>query len=556
MPRKYDKKQLPTNSKPTQEFRPLNDEQANAYDAYKENEIIFLTGAAGTGKAEPLDAIVYTPTGPRTMGSIECGDLVCTPDGNFAKVVKTFPQGKKDIFKITFADGDSVECCKEHLWSINDNQGYRWENKIVDTSYIIHHLKSPNGRRKLSVKTPEYAYFESSNLSINPYLLGLLMGDGCFVGGYVGFTSADNEIINSIKLSEDVNPKKNSKIDYVIRKLKSKIKEIGLWGCRSWEKWIPRDYIYTSFENRIALIQGLMDTDGSVDKRTGMPVFYTTSKQLSLDFKELIQSIGGICVIKTKQTSFTYKVIKKEGRISYVCSIRYNKSTELFKLSRKKKIAKDRTRYKTKRIIENVEFVGQKEAKCILIDHPDHLYLTNNFIVTHNTHLAVAFAVQDIIKRERHKIVMSRPIIEAGENLGFLPGDIDEKVYPYMIPLYDCLDKICGEGDSALRKRINESYELAPLAYLRGRTFTGCVCILDEAQNCTKSQLKLFLTRLGHYSKMIISGDLTQSDLQKQQSGLAEVIEKCKGIQGITHIHFTEEAIVRHRLVIEIVKRI
>jgi phosphate starvation-inducible PhoH-like protein len=175
---------------------------------------------------------------------------------------------------------------------------------------------------------------------------------------------------------------------------------------------------------------------------------------------------------------------------------------------------------------------------------------------TGKTHLAVAFAVHDIIKRERHKIVMSRPIIEAGENLGFLPGDIDEKVYPYMLPLYDCLDKICGEGDSSLRKRINESYELAPLAYLRGRTFTGCVCILDEAQNCTKSQLKLFLTRLGHYSKMIISGDLTQSDLQRQQSGLAEVIEKCKDIQGITHIHFTEEAIVRHRLVIEIVKRI
>jgi phosphate starvation-inducible PhoH-like protein len=206
----------------------------------------------------------------------------------------------------------------------------------------------------------------------------------------------------------------------------------------------------------------------------------------------------------------------------------------------------------------NQEFkpLNDEQAKAYDAYKENEIIFLTGAAGTGKTHLAVSFAIQDILKRERHKIVMSRPIIEAGENLGFLPGDIDEKVYPYMLPLYDCLDKICGDGDSPLRKRINESYELAPLAYLRGRTFTGCVCILDEAQNCTKAQLKLFLTRLGHYSKMIVSGDLTQTDLSKQQSGLAEVIEKCKGVQGITHVHFTEDAIVRHRLVVEIVKRI
>lgn len=151
---------------------------------------------------------------------------------------------------------------------------------------------------------------------------------------------------------------------------------------------------------------------------------------------------------------------------------------------------------------------------------------------TGKSHLAVAFAVHDIIKKERSRIILSRPVVEAGENLGFLPGDVDEKVYPYMLPLYDCLDKICGR-DSEARKKIDEAYELAPLAFLRGRTFDGCVCILDEAQNCTRAQLKLFLTRLGKYSKMIITGDPTQSDLPGGSSGLMEVIQKCKGIKGV-----------------------
>ncbi len=174
---------------------------------------------------------------------------------------------------------------------------------------------------------------------------------------------------------------------------------------------------------------------------------------------------------------------------------------------------------------------------------------------TGKTHLAVGFAIQDILRKERHRIILSRPVVEAGENLGFLPGDVDEKVYPYMLPLYDCLDKICGR-DSESRKRIDDSYELAPLAFLRGRTFDGCVCILDEAQNCTLGQLKLFMTRLGKFSKMIITGDPSQTDLPRGQSGLLEVISKVKDLDGIGYVNFSEEAIVRHPLVAEIVKRI
>lgn len=171
------------------------------------------------------------------------------------------------------------------------------------------------------------------------------------------------------------------------------------------------------------------------------------------------------------------------------------------------------------------------------------------------SHVAVAFAIHDIMRKERNRIILSRPVVEAGESLGFLPGDLDEKVYPYMIPLYDCLDKICGR-ESETRKKVDNCYEVAPLAFLRGRTFSGSVCILDEAQNCTKGQLKLFLTRLGKFSKMIITGDTTQTDLPYGQSGLTEVVEKIKNIKGVGVITFTENAIVRHPLVAQIVNRI
>ena len=174
---------------------------------------------------------------------------------------------------------------------------------------------------------------------------------------------------------------------------------------------------------------------------------------------------------------------------------------------------------------------------------------------TGKTFLALALAIQDILAKTRNKIVISRPIVEAGENLGFLPGDLNEKILPYMLPLYDCLEQICGK-DTPNRRYVEERYELAPLAYMRGRTFSGSVCILDEAQNCSASQLKLFLTRLGKFSKMIITGDPSQDDLNNGQSGFLEVINKLKGIRGVGVHYFTEEAIMRHPLIAQIVKRI
>lgn len=173
---------------------------------------------------------------------------------------------------------------------------------------------------------------------------------------------------------------------------------------------------------------------------------------------------------------------------------------------------------------------------------------------TGKTYISVAMAVDSLLRQKHKKIILVRPAVEAGEKLGFLPGDISEKINPYLIPLYDALN------DMLENKRVQQMIEdgvieIAPLAYMRGRTLNDSFIILDEAQNSTREQMKMFLTRLGFRSKMVITGDITQVDLPKgNKSGLIHVHEILKGITGIRFVHFNESDVVRHELVKEIIK--
>ncbi len=174
---------------------------------------------------------------------------------------------------------------------------------------------------------------------------------------------------------------------------------------------------------------------------------------------------------------------------------------------------------------------------------------------TGKTYLAVIQAVTALKKGEVKRIVLTRPAVEAGENLGFLPGDLKEKVDPYLTPLYDALHVMLGnEKTEVLIEK--GTVEIAPLAYMRGRTLDDCYVILDEAQNTTTSQMKMFLTRLGFNSKMIITGDITQIDLDhKTKSGLEEASEILKDIDEISIVHLSSDDVVRHPLVQKIIER-
>lgn len=174
---------------------------------------------------------------------------------------------------------------------------------------------------------------------------------------------------------------------------------------------------------------------------------------------------------------------------------------------------------------------------------------------TGKTYLATAYAVNLLKKNKISKIIITRPAVEAGEKLGFLPGDLKEKVDPYLIPIYDALNSFLGKEnvDKLVEKGV---IEIAPLAYMRGRTLDNAFIILDEAQNTTTNQMKMFITRLGFKSKMVITGDITQIDLPiHSRSGLIEATELLKDIEGIEHIHFTKHDVMRHPLVSKIIER-
>ena len=173
---------------------------------------------------------------------------------------------------------------------------------------------------------------------------------------------------------------------------------------------------------------------------------------------------------------------------------------------------------------------------------------------TGKTYLAMAMAVASLVKKEVNRVVLVRPAVEAGERLGFLPGDLYEKVNPYLRPLYDALhDMMDFEGASRLIQK--GVIEVAPLAFMRGRTLNDAFVILDEAQNATSDQMKMFLTRLGFSSKAVITGDLTQTDLpQGKPSGLIEARDLLTGIEGIGFVYFSKEDVIRHPLVQKIIE--
>lgn len=173
---------------------------------------------------------------------------------------------------------------------------------------------------------------------------------------------------------------------------------------------------------------------------------------------------------------------------------------------------------------------------------------------TGKTYLAVAIAVNAYKAKQVEKIILTRPAVEAGEKLGFLPGDLQEKVNPYLRPLYDALQEMLG-ADAFAKMMERGTIEIAPLAYMRGRTLSNAYVILDEAQNTTKEQIKMFLTRLGENSKMVITGDLTQIDLPAgHTSGLKHAVKILKDINDIGIIRLSEKDVVRHPLVQQIVK--
>jgi phosphate starvation-inducible protein PhoH len=532
-----------------------NEGQREVLRAIDENVVTIVSGIAGTGKAQPLTSKIATPYGYKLMSEIAIGDTVCTPDGGTASVTGIFPQGVKKMYRVHLDDGDYVDACPEHLWEVVKLGIPNGKSRILNTEFIKDNIATSSGRRLWAIKSPQPLDFKYKPVEIDPYTMGVLIGDGGLTNS-VMLSSADEEILQEVSssLEENYHLKYYSQYDYKIVKTNrgggsmyyDALRSYGLFGKKSYEKHIPKEYMYNSKEVRLSLVQGLMDTDGEVE-RTGGCRFTTTSKQLSLDFKEIVQSLGGVCKISEKKPFFTYNGIRKAGRIAYGISVRFTNHKDLFRLSRKKKKARTTGRLGTRRIISKVEEIDPCEAQCIMIDSPRHLYITDHSIVTHNTFLAVSYGLQMLMRGKYERLLFTRPVVEAGESLGFLPGGIEEKLGPYMIPIFDILGENLSKHD--LLSLIEEKKLVTlPLAFMRGITFKNTYAVLDEGQNATPSQVRLFLTRVGEKSKAVITGDPSQSDI-RGVSGLEDAIQRLNGVPELEIIHLDASCVVRHPIV-------
>jgi phosphate starvation-inducible protein PhoH len=539
-----------------------NVDQKNALRAIaaQENHIVFVDGIAGVGKAQPMDSLVLTPRGFIPMRDVKIGQVVSTPNGETASVVGVFPQGKLPIYAIEFKGGDSVQCCKDHLWSISSNANFnkKWQNVVVNTEFLIDNLEYL-GRKHLTIRLPEPVFFESRKILIDPYVMGILIGDGCLTQA-VTFSTADEEVLSAVqeRLPSGISAKHRSKYDFGItssdrsgNSVLDAIKHYHLHGVNSYSKFIPQDFLLNDVETRLELLRGLMDSDGWVEKN-GTVQFCTVSSQLIEQFKWLIESLGGLFNFRK-----TTKKCTVDGKVTSVCeayvgTISINRG-DLFKLPRKLNRCKIRSRYFPKRQIVGIKEVKVDDAQCIMLDSKEKLYITDNFVVTHNTYLAASWGLGEMMKGHFDRIIVTRPYVEAGERLGYLPGSFDCKIAPFMIPIFDSFrDHITKEDMDALAK--NEKIVTLPLAYMRGVTFKKAFVLLDEAQNTTISQMHLFLTRIGEGSKVVITGDVSQSDLGPV-NGFADALGRLEGVKGLEIIRLSPEFVVRHSIIPEIDKR-
>lgn len=370
-------------------------------------QLMLIIGSNGSGKAQPYDALVKIPDGWKRMGDVQVNDMVIARDGTPTKVLGVYPQGKQTIYKFTFGDGRTTRATGDHLWKVyHGGSIYPIQPRILNTLEIIEHLKGSRGHL-LWVDLAESEQNADKMFPIDPYTLGVIIGDGCLTSGVV-LSKPDEFIFDKIKTRlpvglELVKRKVDKCLTYAIKaseqtsvrgynnqkvnQLTLDLRACGLDNKKSHEKFIPEMYLHGSTKQRLELVQGLMDTDGYIDKSSTCS-YSTTSPILAKQVEYLIRSIGGIANTSERITQFTTTMgAKKDGKISYTVNIRYKRPSELFSLPRKKSRANDNGQYANslKLKIASVDVDGFEEAQCIAVDHPEHLYITDNFVVTHNT---------------------------------------------------------------------------------------------------------------------------------------------------------------------------
>jgi len=358
-------------------------EALNAFaSADRDKQRITLRACAGPGKAQPHDMIIPTPTGMRRFGDLKVGEYVIGDNGAAAKVVGIADWGMMDAYRVEFSDGTSTEACGEHLWKVNDPRKSGW--KVMSTKSILDIISSKT-RSYFEIPRQGKSLFRPKrrrrNLVIDPYVLGVWLGDGSRKKG--NFTTKDNEIIEQVK-SRGYETKQ-SKMNITVYKILGHLRNLGILDNYSYEKSIPEVYKFSSIEQRIDLLRGLMDTDGCVDAEDASCEYGTTSKRLAEDVVFLVRSLGGVAKIKKtiKKTGYKKNGVFIPCRDCYRVSV--TTDFDPFFLNRKSERWRPKTERYLKRYIRSITPIGKKEVRCIEVSNKSHCYLANDFIVTHNS---------------------------------------------------------------------------------------------------------------------------------------------------------------------------
>ena len=402
--------------------------------------ISLIESSTKAGKGHPLDTLIYTPTGPRRLGDIEIGDEVLTPTG-VTRVTGVFPLGVRDIYEVSFRNGNIVECTEDHLWEVDAVRASAEKRLKRQEAGIARRLeagltprtrddartwprvmtvaelarRTPASLKRKYVPTIQPVQYASRPITVDPYLLGVLIGDGSLSSRTSGvrFTSADEEIVERVRWAIDRRfhrvAKEKSKFGYRIgltahwteipreSQLAVQVEALGLMGKRSYEKRIPEAYRYNLEEVRWGVLQGLMDTDGFVN-HVGYPMIAQTSPELALDIEELTEGLGGFVRTYVKRSYYTRPDdTKVECRTHYRQVITHPDPERFFLLGRKVELCK-RPKRMRRRYFDQIRKVGRAEARCISVADPRGLYLTEHLIPTHNTSGCLAWMYEQTIQ--------------------------------------------------------------------------------------------------------------------------------------------------------------
>ena len=446
------------------------------------------------GRAQPLFTKVLTPAGFRPIGDLRVGDFVIGSDGRETEVLGVYPQGFKEIYRVYTQDGSSTLASGDHLWSVYTHADRRRGRpaRVLQTKELLGNLRAAHQHRYELPLLSSPVDFESRPVPLDPYALGLLLGDGCFsCTATPGFTTADPELAEALgRLIPGIEPRRKSDIDYVLNRITTPgevitienpvtgaMRRLGLIGAKSNTKFVPDDYLFNTPDVRLAVLQGLFDSDGDPvpqQERTCRIQFTTVSDRLRDHVVFLVQSLGGVAYARTRPAQVRKPGLARGRDVhhradAHILDIRLPEGVAPFRLARKVAKYGATGGGRPMRFVHRIEPAGTEEAVCIQVAAEDSLYVTEDFLLTHNT--------------------------------------------------------------------LNDAF-----------------IILDEAQNTTGEQMKMFLTRLGFGSKVVVTGDITQVDLPGgATSGLRAAMHILDGIDDIHFAELTSADVVRHRLVSEIV---